>query len=187
MADTRRNRRTRAASEARQAEVVRLYLTGHRIATIVRELGVSTRTVMRDLERARKTWKEQIGRTYDDLLPEYLERLQTLWQANWDGWRRSLQDTHTRSKSDTTGEKGSYETKTTTKSKSSGNPRYLSQLERILRTECELLGLLDKDGNTGNQDAPQVQEIVISSHAEYEEFKQTVSMEEFKKQAGKVG
>lgn len=188
MVDTHRNRRTGTASESRQAEVVRRYLTGERIAEIARSLGVSHRTIMRDIERARKTWREETKKSYDELLPEKLAELNEIRKANWAGWKRSLEDARSRSRKVRNTPDGITVENAKKREQKVGDPKFLGQLERILRTECELRGLLDKSDGKENGDAPQVQEVVITSQEEYQQFQETLSMEDFKKQMqGKAG
>ena len=180
------NKRKAAASEQRQAEVVRRWLTGDSLRTIGDDLGISQVTVMRDLNRARETWKEETAKSYDELLPEKLAQLEAIRAAAWEGWKRSLKVTKRKTKTNTTHSEGFSETESTTRELSTGDPRFLAQLEKCLRLECQLRGMLDKDASGGQGTSAEVVEIVINTKAEHEEFK-ALSMEEFRKRTGKAG
>lgn len=180
---TQANKRAKAASDARQADVVRMYLTGSTIADIVRETGFAYRTIMRDMERARQTWKEETGKVYDELLPEKLAQLDAIRAQAWIGWKKSLRADVRKTKSVTNNSDGGSDTNTVSRSKANGDPRFLAQLEKCLRLECQLRGLLDSDLDTQKGSSAQVVEIVIASKEEHEEFK-ILSMESLRKQTG---
>lgn len=175
-----------AASEERQEEVARRYLTGSSMRRISQQMGISLSTVARDLQRTREAWQERNARTYEELLPEKLAALDVIRAQAWIGWKRSLRDE--RSETDETGTNGHgpFSKQRKRRKGQSGNPNYLSRLESCLRLECELRGMLNKDTGGNVNVAADVVEIVITTRAEHEEFK-TLSMDEFRKLSGKVG
>lgn len=164
------NKRDLAASEQRQAEIIRLYLSGAKIADIAKEVGISERTVMRDINRAREQWKEHAARNYDELLPEKLMQLEEIRHAAWQGWVDSRKDF-----SETTVSDKGIATKTRGQA---GNAAFLGQLEKILRLECQLRGMLKDESESTN--VPTIVEVVIKSREEHEEFK-TLNLEQYRK------
>jgi transposase-like protein len=180
------NQRDQAASDERQEEVVRRYLTGSSMREVARQMGISVMTVARDLQRARETWKTETAKTYDELLPEKLAQLEAIRSAAWEGWKRSLKAAKRHTKTTTTHTDGFSDSTSDMTERSTGDPRYLVQLERCLRLECQLRGMLDKDAGSSGETVSEVVEIVITTREEHEEFK-SLSMEEFRKRAGKVG
>ena len=178
-----KNKRGLAISEKRQEEVVRQYLTGSTMREVSRQIGVSVVTIAKDLERARKAWKENVARSYDELLPEKIAQLDTIRAAAWVGWKRSLKNTKRNSNTKTTTLEGVIDSETIATETSSGDPRFLAQLERCLRLECELRGMLDQKKDTGEVHS-EVVEVVITTREEHDEFK-SLSMEQFKIRIGK--
>lgn len=169
-ATTQQNTRARVASEARRTEIVRLYLAGEKLDVIAEQVGISKRTVIRDINRARKVWKEETARNYDELLPEKLTQLDEIRRAAWEGWKESRKDATEVTISEEHG-------KTVKTKGQSGNPSYLNQLAQILRLECQLRGILDTDGDSMN--IPSIVEVVITSKQEHEEFK-SLNFEQYK-------
>ena len=137
-------------------------MQGERIAAIALQVGISPRTVARDIERARATWKETTQRKYDELLPEKLAQLEEIRAESWAAWRKSREPKQRITRSEQHGE-------TTTVEQQVGDPRFLSQLERVLRLECELRGMLD-DKQAETKPA-EIVEVVIESRLQHEQFK----------------
>lgn len=168
------NRRKLIAAEKRQARVVSLYLQSARVHQIAKLMGISDRTVLRDIERARASWREVAGRVYDDLLPEKLAELDEIRRAAWKGWKRSLED-----EEEITEETSAEGKKSKTRRRGqSGNPAYLNTLEKILRTECELRGMLD--AKPAQEQVIPVVEVIVSNRDEKEQF-ETITTQQFKR------
>lgn len=180
------NKRLLAVSEKRQDEVVRLYLTGSTLRGVARELGVSVTTVIRDMDRARKEWKLETAKTYDQLLPEKLAQLDAIRSAAWEGWKRSLRIEKVVSKEAGENANGSFSKLGKRQKHQAGDPRFLSQLEKCLRLECQLRGLLDADAGKTSDTMIEVVEVIIESPEQHKEFK-TLSFEQYRKAAEKVG
>ena len=172
-ATTETNARQLTASQQRQARVVELYLTGKSLRTIAADVGVTVRTVLRDVSRAREEWKERAARTYAELLPDKLAELEQMRQAAWDGWMKSLRDSDSETDSTTvsSGKSNTNRSRTVakTKARQNGDPRFLALLEKFMRLECQLLGMLDADP-VANQPAPVFVEVVVESREDVEQF-----------------
>ena len=168
------NRLKLAMSEARQSRVVRLYFQGMRVHPIAKRLKISDRTVLRDIDRARHTWRESASQTYDDLLPEKLAEIDELKRAAWTGWRRSLEDEE--EITEQTGADGI--TVRRRRRGQSGNPAYIRSLTKLVETECQLRGMLDP--KPGNELVIPVVEVVVTSREEKEEF-ETITTQQFRK------
>lgn len=165
-----RNRRAITASEQRQAETITLYLGGAKIDEIAEKQNVSERTVMRDINRARKKWKEHTARNYDELLPEKLIQLEEIRAAAWAGWHQSREDVEEVTVSEKNG--------ITKKARGqSGNPAFLAQLAKVLQLECQLRGILENENESTT--IPTIVEVVINTKSEHEEFK-TLSFDDYK-------
>lgn len=174
------NRLKLIQSEARQAKVIRLYLQGNRVHRIAKVMGISDRTVLRDIDRARQAWKEKTGRTYDDLLPEKLAELEHIKRAAWVGWRESLKDEE--ETTETAGPEGT--TVRRRRRGQSGNPAYLNTLCKLVETECQLLGLLDP--KPSQELAIPVVEVIVTTRQEKEEF-ETITTQQFRRIAETPG
>lgn len=174
------NRQKLIQSEERQAKVIRLYLQGNRVHRIAKAMGISDRTVLRDIDRARQAWKEKTGRTYDDLLPEKLAEIEHIKRAAWVGWRESLKDEEEVGES--TGPEGT--TVRRRRRGQSGNPAYLRTLAKLVETECQLTGLLDP--KPSQELAIPVVEVVVTTRQEKEEF-ETITTQQFRKIAETPG
>lgn len=164
------NTRAKVASESRRAEIVSLYLSGEKIDVIAERMGVHRRTVIRDINRARKIWKDDATRKYDELLPEKLTQLDEIRREAWEGWKESRKDATEVIISEEHG-------KTVKTKGQSGNPAFLNQLAQVLRLECQLRGILDTDVDSTN--VPAILEVVIKTKAEHEELK-TLNFEQYK-------
>jgi transposase len=174
------NRLKLIQSEARQAKVIRLYLQGNRVHRIAKMMGISDRTVLRDIDRARQAWKERTGRTYEDKLPEKLAEIEHIKRAAWVGWRKSLKDDE--EVTETTSPEGV--TVRRRRRGQSGNAAYLNTLAKLVETECQLTGLLDPKPSQ-EQTIPVV-EVVVTTRQEKQEF-ETLTTSQFKKIAETPG
>jgi DNA-binding CsgD family transcriptional regulator len=169
-------------SEERQARVATMFLQGSSMRQIGREIGVSVHTVSKDLMRARKEWKSEAAKTYEERLPEKLAELNAIRAAAWEGWKRSLRPESIISKESNETKDGNFERRGRKRKTTAGDPRFLQRLESILRTECQILGMLDSDVTENNSVTVNAVEIVINNAKEKEQFEKIYSLEEFQKQ-----
>jgi lambda repressor-like predicted transcriptional regulator len=68
-----------------------LHLKGCSMAAIARRLGVSRRTVERDLDAIRNAWREARRDAVQEAVDRELARLDLLEREAWEGWQRSQQ------------------------------------------------------------------------------------------------
>ncbi len=76
-------------------EIARLSLEGHSSRTIGRQLGVPRRTVDRWLGQLRRQWAENAAESTAELFAAATARLESVYRAAMEAWRRSLADKQT--------------------------------------------------------------------------------------------
>lgn len=175
------NRRKLAASEKRQDAVVSAYLTGTSLRQIAAEFGITVNTVVKDVGRAREEWRKKAGLSYEEHLPQKLAEIERMRKEAWNGWKRSLRNERRRSVTEYTNADGCGTSTTSTTARRDGDPRFLSLLEKYMRLECQLTGMLD--GKPPERDnVPVFVEVVVNNRDEVDEF-ETITVEQFKQSA----
>ncbi len=158
---------TDAAIE-RSEKAVSLYRRGKTFREISKALKVSSRTIERDIDRARKEWREKASQSYDKHLHEQLAKIDEAEAAAWVGWERSLQDDVTTRTEDSETE-GEPAVKTViTRRGQSGQPAFIAEITKLAALRCKLLGLLDQDARNESVDTENasVVSIVVGSREE---------------------
>ena len=142
---------TKAQREARLARTAEFYAKGWPALRIAGELGVSERTVRYDLAELSKRWQEEMLQDTDKRKADILHELQAVKREAWKGWDRSLQPTKTRTsnmiKSDDENARARPRLAQIKEEDGTGDPRFLTTIERVIGREIEILGLVNRDGD----------------------------------------
>lgn len=165
----RRNKVMIDAATERAEKAASMYRRGLTFAAIAKKLEVCTKTVERDIERARKVWREQAGRSYQTHLDEQLAKIDEAEAAAWQGWEKSTRDELVTGTEEADTPKGSLTKTKIQRRNQSGSATFIQTIERLISLRCRLLGLLDKspeaEGNA-NGDGAQIISIVVGSREE---------------------
>lgn len=126
--------------EKRRNEVIRLYLMGMAQIDIAVAVGVCPGQITNDIQQTRKKWLSENMEMMTEQKARELAKLDLLEAEAWDAWQNSknpIKKKHTEH----------YRKKLTlekeTETESSGDPRFLSQVENCIKGRCQLLGLTD--------------------------------------------
>lgn len=133
----------------RRSRVCELYMQGRYQHEIARTMGVSVKTVSRDLEHVEKIWLAAAVTNFDKMRADELARINHLERTYWRAWRRSLAVREESSSSKTTDADGEATTKAEIKRRrGEGNPAFLAGVQWCVERRCKLFGL-DRPGGTG--------------------------------------
>lgn len=155
-ARTRRNVTTDAvALEARRTRAIDLYLRAMTQHEIAEELGVSQKTVSRDIERAREEWRDARKLSIDEWKERELRRIDAIERAAWAGWERSLSTKRVQHQESRLGARtapakgqavgdppvtgGSIKVR---QEEQAGNPAFLERVGWCVDQRCKILGLI---------------------------------------------
>lgn len=148
---TRRNVTTDAvAIEARRTRVLDLYLRAMTQHEIAEEVGVSQKTVSRDIEAARAEWREARKLSIDEWKERELRRIDAIERAAWAGWERSLSTKRVQHQESRLGARkanagdppvtgGSIKVR---QEEQAGNPAFLERVGWCVDQRCKILGLI---------------------------------------------
>lgn len=133
----------------------RMYLSGKTMAEIAEKLGISAGTVGRDIAAIRQEWQELRVADMNAALNIELAKIDALEQTYWQAWydsqkrivkRKSTTDNQNQYRMN--GQYGASETPRRVKSRqvdietpNTGNPAFLSGVERCIDRRIKLLGL----------------------------------------------
>lgn len=129
----------------RQHRVCELYLQGKYQHEIAKELGVSIKTVTRDLKAVEAIWLASAVTNFDKMRAEELARINLLERTYYRAWKRSLRSKEDSVSGRTTTGRGD-EVKEATKAEirrrqGEGNPAFLAGVERCSKARREMFGL----------------------------------------------
>ena len=148
MAERRRRRKPAELARDRR-RIANLYLQGWLQADIGKELGLSQKTISRDLKALHRVWREAALVDFNEAKARELAKGDNLECIYHEAWKRSCED-----KESTLTEK--IDATASSRSKAQirkegrvGDPRFLAGAQWCIERRCKLLGL----------DAPQRQEI----------------------------
>jgi hypothetical protein len=125
----------------RRARVVEMYFQGkyqHEIAT---DLGVTVRTIARDLKAMEEEWLESAVTDFARLRMAEKHRIDNLERTYWKAWKRSLRDKEETTSARTTGKEGDTTRAEVKRRGSDGNPAYLEGVRWCVDRRCKLFGL----------------------------------------------
>lgn len=141
---------TRITDEMRQRrrQAASLWLRGVPQSHIAQQLGVSAKTIARDLQATRREWVETRVTDWEQAREIELHKLDALEREAWEAWDRSQRPAETNkvsgSGTDLTekrrGEKISHNR--------TGDPRYLDVVVRCIDRRCALLGISTLPGTS---------------------------------------
>lgn len=114
------------------------YLKGDPQWVIARDLEISDALVSYDLKELRQEWAEKY-RSLDDQKLEELARLDSLEVKLREAWERSLEDKET--VTEEIGPGGQVLKTTIQRTGQIGDPRYVSEITKIIGIRCRILGL----------------------------------------------
>lgn len=134
------------ALQQRRYRVCELYMQGRYQHEIARALGVSVKTVSRDLEHVERIWLAAAVTNFDKMRADELARINHLERTYWRAWRRSLESREESSSSKTTAADGETTAKAEIKRRrGEGNPAFLAGVQWCVERRCKLFGL-DRPG-----------------------------------------
>lgn len=155
-----KNTRTKGEREKDKVTITDMYLKGHRLSEIAKEIGVTYQTIQDTLKRLIKEWQTQAIKNIDELKVIELERINKLELRAW----KALEDSDGKVKKvvekvgsvrealmnraldpyddneDPTKVNLDVET-TTTIEKQVADPRYMKIILDCIKTRCQILGL----------------------------------------------
>lgn len=125
------------AIEKRREAVLRLDLMGHSRSEIAELLGVSGRTIQRDLATLTEERKARRLDNYGPSLNREIDKLHLLERMAHDGWKQSQEDAVTKTIEETPdGRKVRIQT-----TGQQGNPAFINALLQIIKYRCALTAL----------------------------------------------
>lgn len=129
------------AIDQRRNTVHELYLKGHSLRYIARQLDVVVSTVFHDVNAIREEWRSQRVQKLDDEINHQLAKYDLIETQAWIGWERSLRDGVERVVEAGDAKDGPYRKKRQKKVMQSGDPRFLKVIDDALASRRQLLGL----------------------------------------------
>lgn len=147
---TSNRRKSKAVRTAeRRYRICELYLEGRYMHEIARIVGVSQKTVERDIRAQEQQWLTEAASEFEEARAKELAKINRLERTYAKAWRRSLRAKRERMESRTTkGRDGSEELKRELRrKKSEGNPTFLAGIQWCIAQRCKLLGLDRTDAN----------------------------------------
>ena len=116
---------------------------GDFLPDVAEELGISLVTLYADIKKLKKEWAEETRESTELVILGELNKLRLMEDEAWKAWGK---DTKTKTKVTETSQ-GITVSKEI--EKLNGDPRYLMTIQNCMRQRAELMGLIDKDVNSG--------------------------------------
>lgn len=126
--------------DARRIRVQELYLRGIQQWQIAQKEGVDPATITRDLAAIRHEWQEQRVAYCDEAIAKELAKLDRLELEYWNAWRRSCEAAEKNTTKKVTDENGDRLEASVTKEYSSGDPRFLDGVFKVIDRRLRLFG-----------------------------------------------
>jgi hypothetical protein len=127
--------------ENRRNVVESLYLQGHSLRYIGRELSVDPKTVLKDINAIREEWRSQRVQKLDDEINHQLAKYDLIETQAWIGWERSLKNAVEKVAEEGETKDGPYQKRRRKNVLQSGDPRFLKIIDDVLASRRQLLGL----------------------------------------------
>ena len=124
-----------------RAEIARRYLRGETQAAIGRALGMTQQMVSYDLAAIEAAWQKSALYDMDKAKARELARIDHLERTYWEAWEESRQDKEVATQKQVGSGEAQRREATLRKEGQSGNPAFLSGVERCIERRCKLLGL----------------------------------------------
>jgi biotin operon repressor len=148
--------KVRKVTEAKKNELAKLYATGQwSMRKLAKHIGVSLSVVWRHVEELRQKWREDRNEQIDTIKQRELAKVDLLEEEALAAWERS-QDDEVKVETEFADKKTGKKSKETRVGQA-GDPRFLQQIERCIKSRREILGL----------DAPTKSEQQISGNMAY--------------------
>ena len=156
-----------ALKEQQRERIASLYVQGASNAEIARQVGLSARTVYRDIETVRDHWRESAIRDFDAAKARELAKIDEAERNYWIGWNRSLKD---REKVATELD-GGEQVKQVKKliEGQSGDPRMLDGVLKCVEQRSKILGLHAPE-KFQNLTPPAIVNVLVESHEDHVTF-----------------
>lgn len=139
-------RQKKSSREQRRARIARLYHNGWLIQDIAKAVKSCRDTVRGDLAALQAQWLDNQKALYAERQIRELQRLDVLEEENWEAWQKSKEAALTEMDEQTVGGKdGGKSVTRATRRHQVGDPRFLTELRRIVETRCRILGLFVKE------------------------------------------
>ena len=144
LSDVRRQRKSSA--EQRRARVAKLYHSGWLVQDIATAVKAHRETIRKDLACLQAQWLDSQKALYAQRQIRELQRLDVLESENWDAWQQSKEVSLTEMDEQTVGGKdGGKSVTRAVRRHQVGDPRFLTELRRIVEARCRILGLFVKE------------------------------------------
>lgn len=126
--------------------MAKLYHQGELLRDIAAKVKYTVETVRLDLVALQGQWLENQKALYAQRQIRELQRLDLLEEENWEAWQRSKEVALIEVDEQTVGGKDGGKSLTrATRRHQVGDPRFLTELRRIVETRCRILGLFVKE------------------------------------------
>lgn len=129
------------AIDQRRNTVHELYLKGHSLRYIARQLNVVVSTVFHDVNAIREEWRSQRVQKLDDEINHQLAKYDLIETQAWIGWERSLRESVEKVAEAGETKDGPYQKRRRKRVLQSGDPRFLKIIDDVLASRRQLLGL----------------------------------------------
>jgi hypothetical protein len=133
----------------RREQVAQLYIEGATVSQTAQRLGVSMKTVERELKCIAKIWRKILERDFATAKAQELAKINRLEAAAWEAWERSLQDEQS---TKVIVEGGKKKAEKVTR-KQPGDARFLDKVAWCIDKRCQILALAQPIGAPGTDNA----------------------------------
>ena len=155
-----KNIRLSDARAERLEAVVKLWLTGKSYIEISKKLGVSTDSLYKDMQLARRIWRSRNNRAAEALVAEEVAKLDRIEQAAWDGWEKSQQDAV--EVAEDVGADGKKSTSKKTKGQA-GAAQFLTVALECVNKRCKMLKIGEYSNDESSNDLAPMIEVVVEN------------------------
>jgi hypothetical protein len=155
--------------------VAALYVQGQSIKQIANATGHHYEKIKYCLVKVREIWTKAAADDYDRHVAEELARIFTVETEAWDAWQKSKRDNQSVTEVDS-----EHPMTTKTRSRSNGDPRFLTVVQKCTEQRMKLLGLGTAPDDPNANKQSQIVEVVIHTRSEKEEFERIMPYSQFR-------
>jgi len=160
-------KRSEIQIEKDREQIAEWYLQGWSQRKIAEKLKLALSSINRDIKAIREQWKQRTTINLDEYKTVKLVEIANSKKRAWEGWERSCEEfkaktgigkpiQKTDSKGNVIGEELKIISQTIHTETRNGDPRFLSEVNKLISEECKLLGLYapQKNEHTGKDGGP---------------------------------